>query len=99
MAVEILYRSSRDPETTFMDRKEAEAHDQMLELAEQIAPVIRHADSSISEDQAENLAIFMAKNRDVFAKAFAKKPELLADLLKPQENAEAKLTVVDSSAA
>jgi len=34
MAVETLYRSTRDLETTFVDRKLADAHDQMLELAE-----------------------------------------------------------------
>gem|GEM_PF-6930575 len=40
MAVETLYRSTRDLETTFVDRKLADAHDQMLELAESLMEVL-----------------------------------------------------------
>ncbi|MDV7210181.1 YebG family protein [Azotobacter beijerinckii] len=81
MAVEILYRSSRDPEKLFMDRAEADAHDRMLELAESVQAVILKAVPSISEEQAEELGIYMAKNRDVFAKAFSKKPDALNALI------------------
>lgn len=77
MAVEVLYRSSLDPERTFMNRSEADAHDRMLELAESLQSVIQHAVPSITEDQAEELAIFLSKRRDVLAKAFGKSPELL----------------------
>ena len=34
MAVEVVYRSSRDPERLFMDKAEADRYDKMLELAE-----------------------------------------------------------------
>ena len=36
MAVEVVYRSSRDPEQLFMDKAEADRHDKMLELAERL---------------------------------------------------------------
>ena len=32
MAVEVVYRSSRDPERLFMDKAEADRYDKMLEL-------------------------------------------------------------------
>ena len=69
MAVEVVYRSSRDPERLFMDKAEADRYDKMLELAERL-----------SEEQGEELGIFMAKNRDVFAKAFKSQPDALDEL-------------------
>jgi dsDNA-binding SOS-regulon protein len=43
MAVEVVYRSSRDPERLFMDKAEADRHDKMLELAETLADVLQKA--------------------------------------------------------
>jgi dsDNA-binding SOS-regulon protein len=70
MAVETLYRSTRDLETTFVDRKLADAHDQMLELAELLTDVLLKNVSGLTEKQAEDASIFLAKNRAVFAAAF-----------------------------
>ncbi len=39
MAVEVVYRSSRDQERLFMDKAEADRYDKMLELAETLAEV------------------------------------------------------------
>lgn len=80
MAVETLYRSTRDLETTFVDRKLADAHDQMLELAEELAKVLMANVPDLSEEQAENASIFMAKNRTVFAAAFKSNASALNEL-------------------
>lgn len=40
MAVEVVYRSSRDLERLFMDKAEADRHDKMLELAELLTEVL-----------------------------------------------------------
>ncbi len=80
MAVEVVYRSSRDPERLFMDKAEADRHDKMLELAELLADVLQKADPSLGEKQAEDLGIFMARNRDIFARAFKNQPEALGEL-------------------
>ncbi|OLU25013.1 hypothetical protein BVH03_19040 [Pseudomonas sp. PA15(2017)] len=80
MAVEVVYRSSRDPERLFMDKAEADRHDKMLELAELLSDVLRNAVPSLSEDQGEELGIYMARNRDVFAKAFKNQPDALGEL-------------------
>lgn len=83
MAVEILYRSTRDLETTFLDRKLADAHDQMLELAEALTLVLVKSVPGLDEALAEEASIFMAKNRGIFAAAFKNNPAALADLEKP----------------
>jgi dsDNA-binding SOS-regulon protein len=89
MAVEVVYRSSRDLERLFMDKAEADRHDKMLELAELLTEVLQKAAPSLSEQQGEELGIFMAKNREVFAKAFKNQPEALSELFAAAEPAEA----------
>jgi dsDNA-binding SOS-regulon protein len=83
MAVETLYRSTRDLETTFVDRKLADAHDQMLELAESLTEVLQKNVAGLTEKQAEDAGIFMAKNRAVFAAAFKSNAGALAELINP----------------
>ncbi|MDA7087174.1 YebG family protein [Pseudomonas sp. SA3-5] len=80
MAVEVVYRSSRDLERLFMDKAEADRHDKMLELAELLTDVLQKAVPSLNEQQGEELGIFMAKNREVFAKAFKNQPDALNEL-------------------
>ena len=80
MAVEIVYRSSRDPEHLFMDKAEADRHDKMLELAEALSDVLIKAVPSLSEQQAEEASLYMAKRRDIFAKAFKSNADALATL-------------------
>ena len=80
MAVEVLYRSTRDLETIFLDRKLADAHDQMLELAEVVGQVLEKNIAGLSENQAEEIGIFLARNRAVFAAAFKSNVEALAEL-------------------
>lgn len=84
MAVEVVYRSSRDLERLFMDKAEADRHDKMLELAELLAEVLQKAVPWLSEQQVEEAGIYMAKNRDVFAKAFKSQPDALSELLAEQ---------------
>jgi dsDNA-binding SOS-regulon protein len=80
MAVEVVYRSSRDLERLFMDKAEADRHDKMLELAEALAAALQKASPSLSEQQADDIGIFMARHRDLFAKAFKSNPEALTEL-------------------
>ncbi len=95
MAVEVVYRSSRDLERLFMDKAEADRHDKMLELAELLAEVLQKAVPSLTEQQVEEAGIYMAKNRDVFAKAFKSQPDALSELL----NAPAEATEPVEAAA
>ena len=88
MAVETLYRSTRDLETTFVDRKLADAHDQMLELAELLTDVLMKNVDGLSEKHAEDASIFMAKNRAVFAAAFKSNALALNELAPAAEQAD-----------
>lgn len=88
MAVETLYRSTRDLETTFVDRKLADAHDQMLELAELLTDVLMKNVDGLSEKHAEDASIFMAKNRAVFAAAFKSNALALNELAPASEQEE-----------
>lgn len=83
MAVETLYRSTRDLETTFVDRKLADAHDQMLELAESLTSTLLKNVPDLAENLAEDIGIFMAKNRGVFAAAFKNNASALEELDQP----------------
>jgi hypothetical protein len=67
-----------------MDKAEADRHDKMLELAELLTDVLQKAVPSLSEKQGEELGIFMAKNRDIFAKAFKNQPDALSELGKDE---------------
>ncbi|WP_040261281.1 YebG family protein [Pseudomonas massiliensis] len=80
MAVEVLYRSTRDLETIFLDRKLADAHDQMLELAEVVGQVLEKNIPGLNENQAEEIGIFLARHRSIFAAAFKSNVEALAEL-------------------
>jgi hypothetical protein len=81
MAVEVVYRSSRDPEQLFMDKAEADRHDKMLELAEVLGEVLQSAVPSLTEKTAEDVSLFMAQNRDAFAKAFKNNLDALSELM------------------
>lgn len=83
MAVEVVYRSSRDVERLFMDKAEADRHDRMLELAEKLADVLQQAVPALDEKQAEELGIYMARHRDVFARAFKNQADALDELRSP----------------
>jgi dsDNA-binding SOS-regulon protein len=64
-----------------MDKAEADRHDKMLELAEMLSEVLQKAVPSLNEQQVEEVGIYMAKNRDVFAKAFKSQPDALSELI------------------
>jgi dsDNA-binding SOS-regulon protein len=63
-----------------VDRKLADAHDQMLELAESLTEVLLKNVANLTEKQAEDAGIFMAKNRAIFAAAFKNNAGALAEL-------------------
>lgn len=81
MAVEVVYRSSRDPERLFMDKAEADRHDRMLELAEKLAAVLQLAQPALDERQADELGIYLARHREVLARACRNQPDALDELL------------------
>ena len=78
MAVIAVWQCDRDG-TMFQDKKAAEEYDKMLELAENISALIDKAVPELDPQHAETIGLYLAKHRDVLARACKGKPELLAE--------------------
>lgn len=77
MAVETRYVVIRNGEElkTFMDKKQADLYDQMLDQADAIGELIESSKLKINDDVLEELAIFLAQNKEqVLVALGAKKP-------------------------
>ncbi len=68
MAVIAMWLCDRD-DSMFNSKKEAEAHDKMLELGEQFAALMEKQISGIEPKQAEAFGILLAKNKDLVVRA------------------------------
>ncbi len=76
MALIPMWKCDRD-ETLFDDKKTAEEHDKMLELAANISCWLEKQLSNLSDEHAEAIGLLIANNKDSMLKAFKGKPELL----------------------
>jgi dsDNA-binding SOS-regulon protein len=91
MAVIAVWKCDRD-NSMFSNKKEAEEHDKMLELAENITALIESSIDGIDELHSEAIGILLAKHRDNLAKACKGKPEALRDTV--NDGGESRDTVV-----
>jgi dsDNA-binding SOS-regulon protein len=66
MAVIVKYVVVRDgkEDMIFTTKKEADAYDKMLDIAEQLHDFLRTAEIDITADQLDDLTFFMAQRRD-----------------------------------
>ena len=78
MAVIAVWQCDRDG-AMFQNKKDADDHDKMLELAENITALIEQNINGIDEEQAEAVGLLLAKRRDILAKACKNKPEVLLE--------------------
>ncbi len=79
MAVVAVWKCDRD-DAMFDNKKAAEEHDKMLELAANITCLIeQHV--SIDEKASEAIGLLLAERRDILAVACKGKPEKLMDAL------------------
>lgn len=76
MAVIAVWKCDRDG-SMFEDKKLADKHDKMLELAEGIMHLIDVNIEGVSERTAEEIGLLLAKNGGLLLKALKGKPELL----------------------
>ncbi|WP_107852574.1 YebG family protein [Oceanimonas marisflavi] len=65
MAVEVQYRVVRNgiEKMTFTNKKEADAYDRLLDLAEHIETVLEAAPVELNEQDREALALFLAQHQ------------------------------------
>ncbi|WP_105168864.1 YebG family protein [Pseudoalteromonas sp. T1lg23B] len=68
MAVIVKYVVERNgvERMTFTSKKEADAYDKMLDVAESLEQMLSKVDVPLSEQQVESLALEIAKQKDEF---------------------------------
>lgn len=79
MAVVAIWKCDRDG-SMFENKKEADAYDKMLELAEGFTSMLEKYASSISEQDAENLGLLLSRNKEQLMASCKGKPDLLLTL-------------------
>lgn len=79
MAVVAMWKCDRD-NSMFDSKKEADAYDKMLELAENFSLFLGKQIEGISEQDAENIGLLLSKNKNVLIAACKGNPDLLLDI-------------------
>ncbi len=79
MAVVAMWKCDRD-DAMFDNKKDADAHDKMLELAESLSMLLEKQIEGISETDAEHVGLLLSRNKHVLIAACKGKPELLLDI-------------------
>lgn len=89
MAVTIQYLVVRNgiEKMTFTNKKEADAYDRLLDLAEHLDEVLADAPISLNETDRESLALYLAQNQDLLSGP-KKKPAKKADKKVAEKTAE-----------
>ncbi|MBE0367321.1 YebG family protein [Pseudoalteromonas sp. MMG013] len=91
MAVVIKYVVERNgvERMTFTSKKEADAYDKMLDVAESLEQMLAKVDVPLSEQQVESLALEIAKRKDEFLSVLkGVKPETPKKAKKPETDAD-----------
>lgn len=76
MGVVAVWKCDRDG-AMFENKKDAEEHDKMLELAANITSLLEQHISGLDERMAEDIGLLLAARRDNLARACKGNPEIL----------------------
>ena len=79
MAVVAMWKCDRD-DTMFDNKKDADAHDRMLELAENFGLLLSKHIQGMSEQDAENIGLLLSRNKNVLVAACKGNPDLLLEI-------------------
>lgn len=98
MAVEIHYVVVREgkEKMSFANKKEADAYDKMLDLAQTLESWLQSAPVNLEETQLEPLSLWLAEHKDTLAQVLrtGQMPQVGAAELKP--DADAKVEAIAS---
>ncbi|MET4694961.1 YebG family protein [Endozoicomonas lisbonensis] len=83
MSITPMWRVDRDG-SMFTDKKAAEEHDRMLELAANLTTLLEDH-FTIDEQLAEEIGLLLSRNKDVLSKAFKGKPDLVLEIGRSSE--------------
>ena len=79
MPVIAMWKCDRDG-SMFDNKKDADAHDKMLELGEQFTALLESQIDGLDELQAESFGLLLAKNKDLIMQACKGKSEALSEI-------------------
>lgn len=96
MSITPMWRVDRDG-SMFTDKKAAEEHDRMLELADGITGMLENH-FEIDEALAEEIGLLMSRNKDILAKAFKGKPDLLQEIQKSPDQKDNTVSIAEAVA-
>jgi len=91
MAVVVMWKCDRD-NSMFTDKKEADAHDKMLELAEHFSDFLKLQLDDISDNNAEKFGLLLAQHKDSVISACKGKPAALLDIAADPGKIESNVT-------
>ncbi len=97
MAVVAMWKCDRD-ETMFDTKKEADAYDKMLELAENFGSLLGKHIDGISEQDAQSIGLLLSKNKDVLMAACKGNPDLLLSIGEDAEDEASNVTQLSAKA-
>ena len=94
MPVVAVWKCDRD-NTMFDNKKDAEEHDKMLELAANITRLLEQEIKDLDEKHSETIGLILAKRKDALAKACKGKPDALLETT--AEKSDQKVTPIASN--
>ena len=97
MAVVAMWKCDRD-DAMFDTKKDADAHDKMLELAENFSLLFEKQIKGISEQDAEKIGLLLSKNKDILIAACKGQPDLLLDVGSENQKGASNVTPLTAKA-
>lgn len=97
MAVVAMWKCDRD-NTMFDSKKDADAYDKMLELAENFSLLLGRQIDGISEQDAENIGLLLSRNKNVLIAACKGNPDLLLEIDKEDQAEDSNVTPLAAKA-
>ena len=88
MSITPMWRVDRDG-SMFTEKKAAEEHDRMLDLAENFT-IMLESNLDIDESLAEEIGLLLSRNKEILTKALKGKPALLQDIGKEQKKKDSE---------
>ena len=97
MAVIAMWKCDRD-DSMYETKKDADAHDKMLELAESFSIVLEKHINGLSEKDAENVGLLLSKNKNTLIAACKGNPDLLLSLGEDEQQESSNVTPLAAKA-
>ena len=97
MAVVAMWKCDRD-DSMFDSKKDADAYDKMLQLAENFSLFLGKQIEGISEQDAENIGLLLSKNKDMLIAACKGNPDLLLNIGSEDQVEKSNITQLEAKA-